>query len=120
MKRKSKKKNFFLYTSRFSMVTSPAATITKNGPSPPTVALEQTPTTITTTTTMAPSTMGNAGIANAGNPTTKKPRWRRRTVHFTVFLAVFSTILSLLWIYTITAEIRYCYFINYYAVLNKI
>ncbi|XP_011497039.1 PREDICTED: protein Star [Ceratosolen solmsi marchali] len=37
---------------------------------------------------------------------TKKPCCRRRTVHFTVFLAVFSTILSLLWIYTLTAELR--------------
>ncbi|XP_014203246.1 protein Star [Copidosoma floridanum] len=80
----------------------------KTPPKAPSAAQESpTATTTTTTTTMAPSmAQGNSGIAGSTNSNPKKRCWRRRTVHFTVFLAVFSTILSLLWIYMITADIR--------------
>lgn len=66
---------------------------------------EPTSTTATTTTTTAPS--NNSNNNNNVAAATKKRCWRRRTVHFTVFLAVFSTILSLLWVYTLTAELRF-------------
>ncbi|XP_008206779.1 protein star isoform X1 [Nasonia vitripennis] len=66
---------------------------------------EPTSTTATTTMTTAPSNNNN-NSNTAAAAATKKRCWRRRTVHFTVFLAVFSTILSLLWVYTLTAELR--------------
>ncbi|KAJ8686225.1 hypothetical protein QAD02_022019 [Eretmocerus hayati] len=76
------------------------------GDLPASATAGSTPTTNTTTTTMAPSMTNDATSAS------KKRYWQRRSVHFTVFLAVFSTILSLLWTYTLYAEIRRNAFMN--------
>ena len=68
--------------------------------------------TTTTTTTAVTNTTTNPSN-NSNTSSIKKPCWKRKTVHFTVFLAVFSTILSLLWIYTLTAELRFLLIYKY-------
>uniref|UniRef100_A0ABD2XJC3 Uncharacterized protein n=1 Tax=Trichogramma kaykai TaxID=54128 RepID=A0ABD2XJC3_9HYME len=58
------------------------------------------------TTTAATAASQAAAVAAANVTASKRSCWRQRTVHFTIFLAVFSTILTLLWVYTLTSELR--------------
>ncbi|CAB0031599.1 unnamed protein product [Trichogramma brassicae] len=110
-------KKFFKFDADSTMA---AASNNATATSPITSVAGQTvPTTTTTTmtptlnvtaaaadTTTAASQAAAVASAAANVTASKRSCWRQRTVHFTIFLAVFSTILTLLWVYTLTSELR--------------